>query len=152
MVAGSATTLITHVAATGHVGHGTTFLLRPESRRLDPACSPGLTTFGCVAAGRPTTAKKRKIHMRPLQRLTHRARPYRDPELADYLEQTFPTADAVILCSFGVDQHGERSIRELQRALLDAGFALQTTGHLIRSSPLLYRSGRRRYTIGAFRR
>ena len=87
--------------------------------------------------------------MRPLQRLTRKARPDRDPQLAHYLEQTFPTADAVLLCSFGVDQHGERSIRELQRALLDAGFASQTTGHLIRCSPLLHRSGRRRYTIGS---
>jgi len=90
--------------------------------------------------------------MRPLQRLTRKARPYRDPQLAHYLEETFPTADAVLLCSFGEDQHGERSIRELQGTLIDAGFALQTTDHLIRCSPLLYRSGKRRYSIRAFLR
>ena len=90
--------------------------------------------------------------MRSLQRLRRKARPYRDPQLAHYLRQTFPTADAVLLCSFGVDKHGERSTRELQRALLEAGFAGQVTGHLIRSSPLLYRSGKRRHRIRAFLR
>jgi len=88
--------------------------------------------------------------MRSLQRLKRKARPYHDPQLALYPEQTFPTADAVLLCFFGVDQHGERSTRELQRALLDAGFAGRTTGHLIRSSPLLCRSGKRRYRIRVF--
>lgn len=85
--------------------------------------------------------------MRSLQRLAHKARPDRDPHSEHYLEQTFPTADAVLLCLFGMDLHGERSAPELQRALLDAGYPLQMTGHLIRSSPLLYRSGKRRYRL-----
>ena len=88
--------------------------------------------------------------MRSLQRPKRKARPYRDPQLAHYLEQTFPTSDAVFLCLFGVDQRGERSTRELQRALLDAGFPLRITGHLIRSSPVLCRAGKRRHRIRAF--
>jgi hypothetical protein len=88
--------------------------------------------------------------VRSLQRLTRKAGPYRDPQLAHYLEQTFPAADAVLLCFFGVDQQGERSTRELQRALFDAGFALRMTRHLIRSSPLLCRSGKQRYRMRAF--
>jgi hypothetical protein len=90
--------------------------------------------------------------MHPLQRPARKPHEHRDPPLVHYLQQTFPTADAVLLCCFGVSQHGERTSKELRRALLGAGFASQVTGHLIRSSSLLDRSGKGRYRIRVFLR
>ena len=67
--------------------------------------------------------------------------------LERYLEQPFPTADRILLCSFGPDLTGKRAHKELSIALHRAGFPSPLARHLIRVSPLLHRAPKRCYYL-----
>ncbi|MGZ4618985.1 MAG: hypothetical protein ACXV3F_09750 [Frankiaceae bacterium] len=82
----------------------------------------------------------------PTERLTP------DPTLSRLSKQPFPTSDQVLLCSFGADLAGERSVPELREFLRAAGFAAPVTRHLIRISPVLCRSAKGRYRLKPFER
>jgi len=70
--------------------------------------------------------------------------------LLKHVDQPFPTADQVLLCSFDSDLRGHRTTRELRHALIAAGFLPRATQHLIHVSPLLRRCSRGRYELQPF--
>ena len=70
-----------------------------------------------------------------------------DPTLRRLSEQPFPTSDQVLLCSFGLDLAGQRTVQELRDSLRAAGFAARVTRHLIRISPVLCRASKGRYRL-----
>jgi hypothetical protein len=75
----------------------------------------------------------------------------RQQKLLDwYIEQPFPTAEQALLCCFGLDLTGERSYKELQVALLGAGFTGPLIRHLINASPLVFRAARNSYQLRGF--
>jgi len=79
-----------------------------------------------------------------MNRIRQRRRrdPARDADtLVPFAEQAFPSADLVLLCSFGPDLARTRTREQLHRALLLAGYRGPLGRHLIFTSPLLRRSG-----------
>jgi hypothetical protein len=73
-----------------------------------------------------------------------------DMNAATLWEHLVPTADQVVLCSFGAELNEEQSGRQLRRALIRAGFLPGSAGHLIRNSPLLRRSSSGFYRLRPF--
>jgi hypothetical protein len=74
-------------------------------------------------------------------------------QLEQYLDsEPFGTSDQALLCCFGLDKEASatRSSAQLRRALVDAGFRVTVARHLIRSSPLLRRTGDGRYRLRDF--
>jgi len=75
--------------------------------------------------------------------------------LEHYLEsEPFHTSDQALLCCFGLDPEvsATRSTVQLRTALVEAGFRVTATRHLIRTSPLLRRTAYGRYRLRAFER
>jgi hypothetical protein len=70
--------------------------------------------------------------------------------LERYIEQPFPTAEQALLCCFGMDLAGERSYKQLQVALLGAGFTGPLIRHLINASPIVFRAARNSYHLRGF--
>ena len=70
------------------------------------------------------------------------ARGHHDGEvepLEQLATETFPSADLVLLCSFGPDLNRTRTLHELQVVLRSAGYVGPLARHLILTSPLLTR-------------
>lgn len=74
-------------------------------------------------------------------------RSHRPPVRDNHLKQPSPTADQVLLYSFGPDLTGTRTYRELSIALLRAGSSPLFAHHLIRVSPLLHRASKGCYCL-----
>jgi hypothetical protein len=115
--------------------------LAGTARQVSPALAP-VPQRGESIQGKENVVKTRHGQSRRADR------PH--GSLEHYVDRPFCTSDQVLLCSFGVDLAAERSTRQLRRALVEAGFLGPATGHLIRVSPLLDRSSRRRYRIREF--
>ncbi len=67
--------------------------------------------------------------------------------LEQYAGQPIPTSDQVLLCCFGSELSGQRSDRQLRRALLQAGFTGPLARHIINMSPCLSREAKRTYRL-----
>jgi hypothetical protein len=67
-------------------------------------------------------------------------------------DEPFDTSGQVLLCCFGLDEtpSATRSAAQLRTALVDAGFRVTVTRHLIRTSPLLRRVANGDYRLGGF--
>lgn len=59
----------------------------------------------------------------------------------------FPSADLVLLCSFGPDLDRTRTDQELRAALRSAGYGACLARHLILTSPMLRRHRGNRFTL-----
>lgn len=79
-------------------------------------------------------------------------RPARPPNLHRHVGQPFPTPDAILLCSFGLDGTGTRTHRQLRTALRSVGYVAPLARHLILISPLLRRLPGSRYQLRQFER
>ena len=64
--------------------------------------------------------------------------------------EPFPSADLVLLCSFGPDLDRTRTHQELRVALRSAGYGGSLGRHLILTSPLLRRRPGNRFTLHRF--
>ena len=67
--------------------------------------------------------------------------------LKQYAGQPIPTSDHVLLCCFGSELTGERTYRQLRRALLQAGFTGLLARHIITMSPCLSRDAKGAYRL-----
>jgi hypothetical protein len=67
--------------------------------------------------------------------------------LEQYAGQPIPTTDQVLLCCFGSELSGERTYRQLRRALLQAGFTGPLARHIINMSPCLRREAKGTYRL-----
>jgi hypothetical protein len=67
-------------------------------------------------------------------------------------DEPFDTSGHVLLCCFGLDRDpsATRSAAQLRTALVDAGFRVTVTRHLIRTSPLLCRAPNGDYRLRVF--
>jgi hypothetical protein len=61
--------------------------------------------------------------------------------------EPFPSADLVLLCSFGPDLDRTRTDQELRAALRSAGYGASLGRHLILTSPMLRRLRGNRFTL-----
>ena len=64
--------------------------------------------------------------------------------------EPFPSADLVLLCSFGADLARTRTGQELRLALCLAGYGGAHGRHLIQTSPLLRRRAGDRFVLHRF--
>ena len=64
--------------------------------------------------------------------------------------EPFPSADLVLLCSFGLDLDRTRTHQELRVALRSAGYGASLGRHLILTSPMLRRLRGNRFTLHRF--
>ena len=64
--------------------------------------------------------------------------------------EPFPSADLVLLCSFGPDLDRTRTHQELRVALRSAGYGGSLGRHLILTSPMLRRLRGNRFTLHRF--
>jgi len=64
--------------------------------------------------------------------------------------EPFPSADLVLLCSFGLDLDRTRTHLELRVALRSAGYGGPLGRHLILTSPMLRRRPGNRFTLHRF--
>ena len=64
--------------------------------------------------------------------------------------EPFPSADLVLLCSFGADLTRTRTGQELRLALSSAGYGGPLGRHLILASPLLRRRPGNRFVLHRF--
>lgn len=64
--------------------------------------------------------------------------------------EPFPSADLVLLCSFGPDLDRTRTDQELRAALRSAGYGASLGRHLILTSPMLRRLRGNRFTLHRF--
>ena len=64
--------------------------------------------------------------------------------------EPFPSADLVLLCSFGADLTRTRTGQELRLALWSAGYGGPLGRHLILASPLLRRRPGNRFVLHRF--
>jgi len=71
----------------------------------------------------------------------------RSNALEQYAGQPIPTTDHVLLCCFGSELTGERTSRQLRRALLQAGFTGPLARHIINMSPCLSREAKSSYRL-----
>jgi hypothetical protein len=76
-----------------------------------------------------------------LRQRRRRDPPRRPDPLVRLAAEPFPSADLVLLCTFGPDLARPRTRQELSRALLQAGYDGPLTRHLISTSRLLQRHG-----------
>ena len=67
--------------------------------------------------------------------------------LKRHLGEPFPTADYILLCSFGPEQRGLRTSHELRQALIRSGFTGPLVRHLISVSPVVRRASRSCYRL-----
>jgi hypothetical protein len=67
-----------------------------------------------------------------------------------FAAEPFPSADLVLLCTYGSDPGRTRTFRELRRALWRAGYAGSLGRHLILTSALLRRDTRNRFGLRPF--
>lgn len=86
-----------------------------------------------------------------VNRQRRRQVPWRRVEPLEHLAANpFPSADLVLLCSFGLDTDRVRTGQELRLALRLAGFGGPLGRHLIRTSPLLWRRAGNRFALHRF--
>lgn len=74
----------------------------------------------------------------------------RPSDLAASLVDSFPASDAVLMCSFGLDDATIRTGAQLRAALIEAGYRACVARHLVRISPLLRRLPRGDYQLRRF--
>lgn len=86
-----------------------------------------------------------------LIRQRRRQGPERRVEALEHLAaEPFPSADLVLICSFGLDLDRTRTHQELRVAMRSAGYGGPLGRHLIRTSPLLRRRPGNRFTLQRF--
>ena len=76
--------------------------------------------------------------------------PRRVGPLEQLVTEPFPSADLVLLCSFGADLARTRTGQELRLALCLAGYGGAHGRHLILTSPLLRRRAGDRFVLHRF--
>ena len=126
-----------HYSPGNAVTTGDDISLEREPRGLDEIIEPisDLRLASSVSSGDQGSVMNRIRQRR-------RRDPARDADtLVPFAEQAFPSADLVLLCSFGPDLARTRTREQLHRALLLAGYRGPLGRHLIFTSPLLRRSG-----------